>query len=259
MSSEAGEEYAYEMLGSVMSVLEFNRDKAALALSPEQALANKEAGLFSVFLALENGSPIGSSIDKLYDFYDAGIRYMTLSHSANNLICDSCASDVRKWNGLSPFGREVVMHMNRLGMMIDVSHISDESFYDVLECSRAPVVASHSCCRALAGHPRNMTDDMIRALAAAGGVIQINFFPSFSTAVSEKSLTVPGLGSMGRLSSRSSSPALQTLRDVPHGMGCLTSLRHWSVLHTRRLPTILTMWFRSWELTMSDSGLILTG
>ena len=79
---------------------------------------------------------------------------MTLSHSANNLICDSCASDVRKWNGLSPFGREVVMHMNRLGMMIDVSHISDESFYDVLECSRAPVVASHSCGWASAQYDR---------------------------------------------------------------------------------------------------------
>ncbi len=197
MSSEAGEEYAYEMLGSVMSVLESNREKAALALSPEQALANKEAGLFSVFLALENGSPIGSSIDKLYDFYDAGIRYMTLSHSANNLICDSCASDVRKWNGLSPFGREVVGHMNRLGMMIDVSHISDESFYDVLECSRAPVVASHSCCRALAGHPRNMTDDMIRALAAAVGVIQINFFPVFLDSGFGKILDASGIGEYG--------------------------------------------------------------
>ena len=104
---------------------------------------------------------------------------MTLCHSKDNLICDSCASDVKTWNGLSPFGREVVAEMNRLGMLVDVSHISDEAFWDVLDCSSKPVVATHSCCRALCGHPRNMTDEMIRALAAKGGVIQINFYPVF--------------------------------------------------------------------------------
>ena len=148
-------------------------------MSPEEALSNKEKGLFSVFLGLENGSPIGNDISRLKEFYDKGIRYMTLCHSADNEICDSCASAAKRWNGLSPFGKEVVAEMNRLGMLVDVSHISDKSFYDVLECSSRPVVATHSCCRALAGHPRNMTDDMIRALAAAGGVIQINFFPVF--------------------------------------------------------------------------------
>lgn len=104
---------------------------------------------------------------------------MTLSHSADNQICDSCASGAGKWHGLSTFGREVIVRMNRMGMIVDVSHISDESFYDVLEYSSAPVVASHSCCRSLADHPRNLTDDMIRALAECGGVVQINFFPVF--------------------------------------------------------------------------------
>ena len=104
---------------------------------------------------------------------------MTLCHTRDNQICDSCASDVKTWHGLSPFGREVIAEMNRIGMLVDVSHISDEAFYDVLKYSTRPVVASHSCCRALAGHQRNMTDDMIRALADKGGVIQVNFYPVF--------------------------------------------------------------------------------
>ncbi len=179
LSAADGELYAYRLLRCVQDALEANADKAAVALSPEDACANKQKGLFSVFLALENGAPIGSSLEKLQAFYDAGVRYMTLSHSADNQICDSCASDIGKWHGLSPFGREVIAQMNRMGMIVDVSHISDESFYDVLEYSSAPVVASHSCCRSLADHPRNMTDDMIRSLAECGGVIQINFFPVF--------------------------------------------------------------------------------
>ena len=130
-------------------------------------------------MGLENGSPIGHSLERLHEFYDAGVRYITLCHSRDNQICDSCASANGSWNGLSPFGRELVKEMNACGMMVDVSHISDAAFYDVLDCSARPVVATHSCCRALAAHPRNMTDDMIRALAQNGGVIQINFYPVF--------------------------------------------------------------------------------
>lgn len=178
-SPEEASAYAWDMLDRVKVMLQANTDKAALALSPSEALANKGEGLFSVFIGLENGSPIGNSIDELRRFHEAGVRYMTLCHSRDNDICDSCASEVKRWGGLSPFGREVVAEMNRLGMIIDVSHVSDDTFYDVLECSVKPVVATHSCCRALAGHPRNMTDDMIRALAASGGVIQINFYPLF--------------------------------------------------------------------------------
>lgn len=179
LEGEQAYEYACRLMNCVNMTLAENPDKARLTVDVDQATANKEAGLISVFMGLENGSPIDDSLDRLRFFHDSGVRYMTLCHSADNQICDSCASKHKKWGGLSPFGREVVAEMNRLGMLIDVSHISDDSFWDVLKYSKAPVAATHSCCRALAGHPRNMTDDMIRALADAGGVIQINFYPLF--------------------------------------------------------------------------------
>ena len=176
---EKGFEYALKMLEATRRSVEENSHLAAFAGSREQAYKNKAEGRFSVFLGLENGSPIGESLNNLKYFYDNGIRYITLCHSGNNQICDSCATSVKRWGGLSPFGREVVAEMNRLGLLIDVSHVSDDTFYDVLKYSVKPVVATHSCCRALCDHPRNMTDDMIRALAQAGGVIQINFYPIF--------------------------------------------------------------------------------
>ncbi len=176
---DRGFEYAGKLLEGVRTSVRNNSGSAAFASSEAQALNNMKNGLFSVFLGLENGSPIGESFERLQWFHEAGIRYITLCHSGNNQICDSCAPDVKRWGGLSPFGREVVAEMNRLGMLVDVSHVSDDTFYDVLETSVKPVVATHSCCRALAGHPRNMTDDMIKALAEAGGVIQINFYPVF--------------------------------------------------------------------------------
>lgn len=172
-------DYSKRLLSGVMDAVLNNPSSAAFALDPSQAFENKEDGLFSIFLGLENGSPIGEDIGRIKWFYDRGVRYITLCHSSDNQICDSCASKVKRWGGLSPFGREVVAEMNRLGMLIDVSHVSDDSFYDVLKFSTKPVVATHSCCRALCDHPRNMTDDMIRALATAGGVIQINFYPLF--------------------------------------------------------------------------------
>ena len=171
--------YAKELLVVTESSVRENHDKAAFAVGRKQAYENKGKGLFSVFLGLENGSPIGDDLSRLKYFYDRGVRYVTLCHSSDNQICDSCASPVKKWGGLSPFGKELIKEMNSLGMLIDVSHISDDSFHDVLKYSEKPVVATHSCCRALCGHPRNMTDDMIRALAAKGGVLQINFYPLF--------------------------------------------------------------------------------
>lgn len=179
LEGEEALNHAESLLSYVEVTLAAHPDKAALATTAEQAYTNRDNGLFSVFLGLENGSPIGSSLELLDKFYYRGVRYMTLCHSRDNLICDSCASRVKRWHGLSPFGREVVAEMNRLGMLVDVSHVSDETFYDVLKYSSKPVVATHSCCRALADHPRNMTDDMIRALAEKGGVIQINFYPVF--------------------------------------------------------------------------------
>ena len=176
---EAAWNHAESLYKGVIRSLAANPDKAALALDPVQAYENQKNDRFSVFIGLENGSPVGRSLGKLAELYDMGVRYMTLCHSGNNEICDSCAPSVKRWGGLSPFGKEVVKEMNRLGMLIDVSHASDDTFYDVLKYSTKPVVATHSCCRALCSHPRNMTDGMIRALAAAGGVIQINFYPLF--------------------------------------------------------------------------------
>lgn len=186
-------EYADLLLDSLNETMKANSARAAYAYNPSQAYANKAKGLFSVFLGLENGSPVGKSLDRLQYYYDKGIRYMTLCHSADNEICDSCASEVKRWGGLSPFGREVVKEMNRLGMLIDVSHVSDDTFYDVIRHSSRPVVATHSCCRALASHPRNMTDEMITALAAAGGVIQINFYPFFLDDTFSKVFDASGL------------------------------------------------------------------
>ncbi len=179
-------EYAQKLWGGIASCINDNYRNVAFAASESQAMGNKRDGKFSVFIGLENGSPIGNNLKRLQWFHDAGIKYITLCHTGNNQICDSCATSEKRWNGLSPFGREVVAEMNRLGILIDVSHISDEAFYDVLKYSEKPVVATHSCCRALADHPRNMTDDMIKALAAAGGVIQINFYPVFLESGSER-------------------------------------------------------------------------
>lgn len=179
LNPEEGFEYAVRLLSGVKEQVAANSGKAAFATDMNDALANKEKSLFSVFLGLENGAPIGNDINRLKYFYDNGVRYITLCHSSDNQICDSCASREKTWGGLSPFGKEVVGVMNRLGMLVDVSHVSDDTFYDVLKYSSKPIVATHSCCRKLADHPRNMTDDMIRALASAGGVIQINFYPVF--------------------------------------------------------------------------------
>lgn len=171
--------HAQRLLDAVHSLIRQNPAAVRLTLSERDAKQNQAEGVFSMFLGLENGSPVGSRIDRLHEFYDAGVRYMTLCHSRDNQICDSCSSASGRWGGLSAFGKDVVAEMNRMGMLVDVSHISDAAFYDVLRCSKMPVVATHSCCRALSDHPRNMTDDMIRALASEGGVIQINFYPLF--------------------------------------------------------------------------------
>ena len=134
----------------------------------------RKAGKIAAFIGLENGYPIGKDISKVKQFYDLGARYITLAHTRNNDICDSSTDpEGPENNGLSPFGIQVVKEMNHLGMMVDISHISDKSFYDVLKTTTAPVIASHSSCRAFCGSPRNLTDDMLLALKENGGVIQI--------------------------------------------------------------------------------------
>jgi membrane dipeptidase len=154
-------------------------DKFAAGDSPVMIERNFEKGLISLPMGLENGAPITSLSDVKY-YYDRGIRYVTLTHGKDNQISDSSYDTTATWGGLSPFGEEVVREMNRVGMIVDVSHISDSAFYDVIRLSDAPVIASHSSCRVFTpGFQRNMSDDMLKVLARQGGVIQINFGSDF--------------------------------------------------------------------------------
>ncbi|MHC4088436.1 MAG: dipeptidase [Planctomycetota bacterium] len=155
-------------------------DKFILARSPGDLRSQFGQDKVSIVISMENGSPIEGDLANIEHFYDRGIRYITLVHAKSNHICDSSFDPDRRWNGLSPFGREVVAEMNRVGMMIDVSHASDEAFYQILELSEAPVVATHTACRHFTpGWERNMDDEMIRLLAGKGGTIQIAFGSGF--------------------------------------------------------------------------------
>lgn len=157
-------------------------DKFTMVTSPAEAQAAFEAGKLGLALGMENGAPIAGDLDRLRHFYNRGIRYVTLAHSESNHIGDSSYDDVRLWRGLSPFGAEVVAEMNRLGIMVDISHLSDAAAAEVLRVSEAPVIASHSSLRALVpDFERNMDDATLRALADNGGVIMINFGSSFVT------------------------------------------------------------------------------
>lgn len=157
-------------------------DKFAIPHSVDELLQQFEQGLMSLPMGMENGAPIEGSFAKLQHFYDRGVRYVTLAHSEDNHISDS-SYDIRgTWGGLSPFGKELVVEMNRIGMMVDVSHISDKAFYDVLEITQVPVIATHSSARRFTpGWQRNMNDDMIKALAENDGVIQVTFGSTFVT------------------------------------------------------------------------------
>jgi membrane dipeptidase len=151
-----------------------------LAFSPEDAFRLKKEGRRAAFIGMENGYPVGRDLALLKTYYDLGVRYLTLCHSQDNDICDSSTDrDDPRDNGLSDFGRQVVLECNRLGILVDVSHASDGSFADIIKAGRAPVIASHSCCRAICDNPRNLSDDMLRALAANGGVIQICFLSNY--------------------------------------------------------------------------------
>ncbi len=192
MQPDAATCYALEMLAGVNDAVEASSDTAALAYSTEDAFRNKAAGKTSVFIGMENGLPIQNNLSLLRQFFRMGVRYMTLTHNTDNQICDSAAQG-KRWGGLSPFGRKVVAEMNRIGMIIDLAHASDDTFYDCIRCSKAPVVSTHSCCRALASHRRNMTDDMLKAIAAVDGVLQINFYPLFLSDEFAKVLEESGL------------------------------------------------------------------
>ncbi|HUP46206.1 MAG TPA: dipeptidase [Thermoanaerobaculia bacterium] len=152
-------------------VLRFCTDSAGIRRA-------KKEGMHAIMIGVEGGHAIEDSLDILRDFYARGVRYMTLTHVNTNNWCDS-SGDAGRHGGLTDFGRKVVRTMNDLGMIVDISHVSDNAFYQVVETTRLPVVATHSSCRALCRHPRNMTDDMLRTLARNGGVCMINFFSAF--------------------------------------------------------------------------------
>jgi len=167
-------ERALEMFDNIHGAVAQHPGRAGIALSSMDAYRLEKEGKRAVFIGMENGYPIGNDISLVKDYYDRGMRYITLCHTRNNDICDSSTDkDGPEHDGLSPFGEEVVKEMNRLGIMVDVSHASDAAFYDVLDVSAVPVIASHSCARALCDNPRNLDDDMLRALALNGGVIQM--------------------------------------------------------------------------------------
>jgi membrane dipeptidase len=153
-------------------------DALGLATSADEIERLHHEGKIAILMGVEGGHEIEGDLHALDIFYRLGVRYMTLTHTKDNELGDS-SGDRPRWNGLTPLGRQAVARMNRLGMMVDISHVSDKTFYDAITASQAPLIASHSSCRALASAPRNMTDEMIRALAQNGGVMDINFYSGF--------------------------------------------------------------------------------
>lgn len=173
-------ELADSLIDFVDYIIEEYPDRFGHGETPQEINRNFEKGLISLPMGMENGAPIGNQLDLINYFYKRGIRYITLTHSKWNQICDSSYDTERKWNGLSPFGYEVIKRMNEVGVMVDVSHISDSSFYQVMETTNTPVIASHSSCRHYTpDFERNMSDDMILKMKENGGVIQINFGSNF--------------------------------------------------------------------------------
>ena len=180
LHADKGKDLADSLINMVRSIAEEMPERFAMANSVEDVEKNFKTRTISLPMGMENGAPIGDDIKNVKYFYDRGIRYVTLTHGKDNQICDSSYDTTHTWNGLSPFGREVVKEMNRVGIMVDISHVDDSTFYQVVRISKVPVIASHSSCRYFTpSFKRNMSDDMIKKLAANGGVIQINFGSTF--------------------------------------------------------------------------------
>lgn len=182
LQTEAGESklMADTLIDMVKGIAEAHPKNFQVVTSPAEIIANKKEGIVSLPLGMENGSPIEDDVNNVAYFKKRGISYITLTHSLNNNICDSSYDTTRIWNGLSEFGEKVVMEMNKEGIMVDISHVSDSTFYDVINMTDVPVIASHSSCRTFTpGFERNMSDDMLKALAKNNGVIMINFGSTF--------------------------------------------------------------------------------
>ena len=166
------------LIDHVRSLAERHPNEIVLATTAAEVRAAHKAGKFAALMGMEGGHMIDDSLAVLRDYQRLGVRYLTLSHSVNTNWADS-SGDTPAHNGLTAFGKDVVRELNRLGVMVDISHVADKTFWDALETSKAPLVASHSSMRAISGHARNMTDDMVRALGAKGGVVMINYSVGF--------------------------------------------------------------------------------
>lgn len=174
---------ANQLIDSVEAIAARAPADFAVVRSTKEIARNAGNGKVLLALGMENGSPIEGKLENLRHFFDRGVRYITLAHGKVNHISDSSYDTERRWDGLSPFGLEVVREMNRLGIMVDVSHLSDAAVVDVLAASSAPVIASHSSARHFTpGFERNLSDELIRAIARKGGVVQVNFGSAFLTA-----------------------------------------------------------------------------
>ncbi len=169
---------AFDLMDAVEQQIRRHPDDLTLAISTTQVRTARERNKIAILLGVEGGHAINNDLQVLGQFAARGVRYMTLTHNAATDWADSSNAPPRH-NGLTDFGMEVVREMNRLGMLVDVSHVSDQTFRDVIETSRAPVIASHSCCRAICDAPRNLSDDQILALAARGGVFHVTFHAAF--------------------------------------------------------------------------------
>ena len=173
-------ELALQMLDAVWASAEKNSDIVGIALNPEDAALLEAEGKRAIYLSIENGYPIGNDLKNVELFYNKGVRYVTLVHSTNNDLADSATdSGGPEHGGISPLGASVVEEMNRLGIMVDVSHGSDDTFYDAIELSKAPIIATHSNARTVTDHPRNMSDDMLRLIAKNGGVVQLTMLSDY--------------------------------------------------------------------------------
>ena len=170
--------YANSIFDQIETIAADNADHLALARTPQDLWLNKRSGRKSIMLGIENGKALEGNLQNIQHFKNRGIVYITLCHNGDNDICDSAKGE-QTHGGVSGFGRQVIEEMNRLGIMVDLSHAHERSFYDAIDLSKTPIVCSHSSCRALCDHPRNLTDDQMRALAAKGGVCQITLYPGF--------------------------------------------------------------------------------
>jgi membrane dipeptidase len=194
VTGPAAVQRAMQQIAAVRETVARHPDDLVLCTTAQEVRNAKAAKKIAALMGVEGGHMINNSLANLDQFYTLGVRYMTLTHTVNTDWADS-SGDKPAHDGLTPFGKQVIAEMNKLGMMVDISHVADKTFYDVLAVSQAPVIASHSSCRALCSAPRNMTDDMIKALAAKGGVIQINYHVGFlSQKFQDASKANPELG-----------------------------------------------------------------